>query len=80
MEDTTLPVDGADATSYVPAMATVLTPREQSETAALARELGGYAEMIRLEAELRRLEKANKRAKIVIDSATGRRKVVEAVS
>lgn len=71
-----LSVDGTNATSYIHSMATVLTPREQSETAALAREFGGYAEMVRLEAELRRLEKANKRAKIVIDSATGRRKVV----
>lgn len=59
-------------------MATVLSSREQSETGALARQLGGYDEMLRLEAEMRALQKKGQTPKLVMDPLTKRRKVVEA--
>jgi hypothetical protein len=57
-------------------MATVLTPREQSETGALARRLGGYDEMLRLETELRAVQRLNKTPKLVMDPVTKRRRVI----
>lgn len=57
-------------------MATVLTPREQSETGALARRLGGYDEMLRLETELRAVQRAGGRPKLVTDPVTRRRRVI----
>lgn len=59
-------------------MATILPPNEQAETSALARRLGGYAVMIRLERELKELEKAGKAAKIEQDPRTKRLSVVSA--
>lgn len=59
-------------------MATVLTPREQSETGALARRLGGYDEMLRLEMELRTIQRQKKTPKLVMDPVTKRRSVVAA--
>ena len=59
-------------------MATVLTPREQHETASIAWQLGGYDDMLRLERELKAMKAAGKRPKMVIDQATGKRKLVEA--
>lgn len=58
-------------------MTTILTCREQSEIGALARRLGGYDEMLRLEAEMRVIQKEGKTPKLVIDLITRRRKVVE---
>jgi hypothetical protein len=59
-------------------MAAVLTPREQSETGALARRLGGYDEMLRLETELRAVQRQNKTPKLVMDPVTKRRRVIPA--
>jgi hypothetical protein len=59
-------------------MATVLTPREQQETAAIAWKLGGYGEMLRLERELKAMKAAGKQPKMELDTATGKRKIVEA--
>jgi len=42
-------------------MATVLTPREQQETASIAWQLGGYNDMLRLERELKAMKAAGKR-------------------
>ncbi|WP_198355291.1 hypothetical protein [Sphingomonas sp. MA1305] len=40
-------------------MATILSAREQTETGALARRVGGYPNMLRLKAELKALEIAD---------------------
>ena len=42
------------------------------------RSLGGYDDMLRLERELKAMKAAGKRPKMVIDQATGKRKLVEA--
>ena len=57
-------------------MATVLTQREQSETGNLARRVGGYDEMLRLETELRAVQRAGGNPKLIIDPETKRRRVV----
>jgi len=59
-------------------MPTIITPREQSEIGALARQLGGYDEMLRLESEMRVIQKKGQTPKLIIDPITKRRKVVEA--
>lgn len=59
-------------------MATVLTSREKSETAAIARRLGGYADMLRLEHELKAVVARGKQPKMIRDIRTGKRTVVEA--
>lgn len=59
-------------------MATILSPNEQAETSALARRVGGYAEMLRLEGELKKLEREGKRAKIARDPQTRQLRVVAA--
>jgi hypothetical protein len=59
-------------------MPTVITSQEQSEIGALARQLGGYDEMLRLESEMRVIQKKGQPPKLIIDPITKRRKVVEA--
>lgn len=71
-------MDAQRCAPYISEMATVLTPREQQETASIAWQLGGYSEMLRLERELKAMKAAGKRPKMVLDQATGRRKIVEA--
>lgn len=71
-------MDGGLRSTYLWAMVTVLTPREQQETASIAWQLGGYGEMLRLERELKAMKAAGRRPKMVLDQATGRRKIVEA--
>lgn len=73
-----LPMDAKRSRPYVDCMATVLTPREQQETASIAWQLSGYDDMLRLERELKAMKAAGKRAKMVIDQATGKRKLIEA--
>lgn len=73
-----LPIDAERLRPYVILMATVLTPREQQETASIAWQLGGYDDMLRLERELKAMKAAGKRPKMVIDQVTGKRKLVEA--
>ncbi len=58
-------------------MVTILTPKEQAEIGALARRLGGYDEMLRLESEMRAIQQKGQTPKLVIDPITRRRKVVE---
>lgn len=70
-------MDWTEEAPYISAMATVLTPREQQETASIAWRLGGYDEMLRLERELKAMKASGKRAKMVLDSATGKRTIVE---
>ncbi|MEG3093380.1 hypothetical protein [Sphingomonas sp. PB1R3] len=71
-------MDVQQSRHYIDSMATVLTPREQQETASIAWQLGGYDDMFRLERELRAIKAAGKRPKMVIDQATGKKKLVEA--
>lgn len=71
-------MDSWQQETYVPHMATVLTAREQSETGALARQLGGYDEMLRLEAEMRALQKKGQTPKLEMDPVTKRRRIVAA--
>ncbi|WP_170318455.1 hypothetical protein [Sphingomonas sp. PAMC 26621] len=63
---------------YLPGMATILSVREQTETGALARRVGGYANMLRLEAELKALEDHGQRGRIARDGSTGQLRVVAA--
>lgn len=71
-------MDGGSRGPHEGCMVTVLTPREQQETASIAWQLGGYGEMLRLERELKAMEATGKQPKMVLDQATGRRKIVEA--
>ena len=57
-------------------MATILSSREQAETGALARRVGGYDVMIRLERELKRIQDAGKTGKIERDPETKQLRVV----
>lgn len=57
-------------------MATILSSREQAETGALARRVGGYDVMIRLERELKKIQDAGKTGKIVRDPKTNQLRVV----
>jgi hypothetical protein len=68
----------AEDVTYLLPMATILSPREQTETGALARRLGGYDVMIRLERELKSLHDQGKRGKIQRDPKTRQFKVVAA--
>lgn len=54
-------------------MATVLSTQERSATGRLARKVGGYGEMLRLERELK---KAGTAARVVRDPDNGRYRVV----
>jgi len=60
-------------------MATVLSTREQSETGDLARRLGGYDEMLRLEAEMAKIQKEGGTPKLQRDPSNKRRFTVIAV-
>ena len=64
--------------SYFVLMATILSSRELTETGALARRVGGYDVMIRLERELKKLQDAGKVGKIVRDPETRQLRVVAA--
>ncbi|MDC7812251.1 hypothetical protein [Sphingomonas koreensis] len=57
-------------------MATILSSREQAETGALARRVGGYDVMIRLERELKKIQDAGKTGKIERDPKTKQLRVV----
>lgn len=59
-------------------MASVLTNREQRETSEVARKVGGYSELIRLEGDLRRLERSGVKSAIERDQQSGRYSVVAA--
>ena len=69
---------GDAGSEYQPSMATILSAREQTETGSLARRVGGYANMLRLEAELKALEDRGQRGRIARDSNTGQLRVVAA--
>lgn len=71
-------MDGEGSSLYIGAMATVLTPREQQETASIAWRLGGYEDTLRLERELKAVKAKGKTPKMVMDPVTKRRKIVEA--
>ncbi len=66
--------------SYVLCMATVLSTREQSETGDLARRLGGYDEMLRLEAEMANIQKRGGTPKLQRDPKNKQRYIVVAAS
>ena len=53
-------------------MAMILTPREQTQTAAAARKVGGYDELLRLERERRRLSSDGSSTRLHRDSVSGR--------
>lgn len=57
-------------------MASVLTSREQAETSALARRVGGYSELIRLEGQIRRVQVVGGSPRLIRDRRTGRLLVV----
>jgi hypothetical protein len=59
-------------------MATILPPNEQAETSALARRVGGYDVMLRLERELKALEDRGTTARIERDPVTQHLSVVAA--
>ena len=59
-------------------MATILSSAEQAETGALARRVGGYDVMVRLERELKRLQAQGKSGKIERDPKTQQLHVVAA--
>lgn len=61
-------------------MATVLSTREQSETGDLARRLGGYDEMLRLEAEMANIQKRGGTPKLQRDPKNKQRYIVVAAS
>lgn len=45
-------------------MASVLTIREQAETSDLARKVGGYAELLRLQDERHKIERSGRKAEL----------------
>lgn len=57
---------------YVQGMASVLTVREQQQTSAAARRVGGYDELLRLERERRQLAREGATTRVARDAATGR--------
>lgn len=59
-------------------MATILSPRELTKTGALARRVGGYDVMIRLERELKQVQDAGRVGKIERDPKTKQLRVVTA--
>jgi hypothetical protein len=59
-------------------MATILSPRELAKTGALARRVGGYDVMIRLERELKKVQESGKTGKIERDPKTKQLRVVAA--
>lgn len=61
-------------------MATVLSSREQSETGALARRLGGYDEMLRLEAEMAEIQREGRVPKLERDPKNPKRYIVVAAN
>ena len=59
-------------------MASVLTLREQEETAEAARKVGGYGELMRLQDERTAIRRRGKFAKLVKNPQTGRFKYIVA--
>jgi hypothetical protein len=53
-------------------VATILTPREQSQTASAARKVGGYDELLRLERERRKIARDGSATRVHRDPGTGR--------
>ena len=51
--------------AYIEVMASVLTIREQAETSDLARRVGGYTELMRLQDERHEIERAGGKAVLV---------------
>jgi len=58
--------------AYIASVATILTPREQSQTAAAARKVGGYDELLRLERERRQISRDGSATRVHRDPASGR--------
>lgn len=57
-------------------MPTVLTSREKAETAAIARSVGGYSDMLRLEQELKAVIAQGLTPIMTMDPRTGKRSIV----
>lgn len=60
-------------------MASLLTTREMSETSALARRVGGYSQLVRLEREIRKAQAVGRSPKLIWDKHMDRLRV-EAIS